>query len=71
MEISFDSRAGIVYISIKKGNFRRTKRLDNETLLDYDRIGSIMGMELVNVSNRMHNDDIFHIDIRLSPYPAN
>ncbi|MDE1851747.1 MAG: DUF2283 domain-containing protein [Candidatus Micrarchaeota archaeon] len=71
MEISFDSGSDVLYISLKKGRFSKARRLDKETILDYDSAGSILGMELINVSNRMHAEDIFRVAISMPPYPAN
>ncbi|MDE1823399.1 MAG: DUF2283 domain-containing protein [Candidatus Micrarchaeota archaeon] len=70
MEISFDPQADIMYISIKRGKFSKTMKLGNETMLDYDHTSGILGLELIDVSNRMHAEDIFHIDIRMMPRAA-
>ena len=53
MRITFDPEADAVYIEIKSGNFAKTETLDNyETMLDIDKGGSVMGIELLNVSHR-------------------
>ena len=53
MRITFDPEADAVYIEIKTGDFAKTETLDNyETMLDIDKSGSVMGIELLNVSHR-------------------
>jgi uncharacterized protein YuzE len=63
MKITFDKEADAVYIEVSEGKFASNKKMDNETILDLDESGKIIGIELLNVSKRMTKD--FLSDIRV------
>jgi uncharacterized protein YuzE len=63
MKITFDKEADAVYIEVSEGEFASNKKMDNETILDLDESGKIIGIELLNVSKRMAKD--FLSDIRV------
>jgi uncharacterized protein YuzE len=53
MEISYDKEADAVYIRFKEGQFVRNKKLNDTTILDLDKSGNILGIELLQVSKRL------------------
>jgi uncharacterized protein YuzE len=55
MKIEYDPDADAMYITIKKGEVDRTKQIDNYTLVDYDKKGDILGIELLFVKERNSN----------------
>jgi len=63
MEITFDKEADAVYIEFSEGEFASNKKIDKDTIIDLDRDGKILGIELLNVSNRISKD--FLSDIRV------
>ncbi len=63
MKITFDKEADAMYIEISDEKFSKNKKIDNETIIDLDKNGKIIGIELLNVSKRMTKD--FLSDIRV------
>ena len=63
MKITIDKQADAMYIELSDGEFAKNKKIDNETILDLDENGKIIGIELLNVSERMTKD--FLSDIRV------
>ena len=62
MKITFDKEADAVYIEFSSGEFDSNKKIDDETIIDLDKNGQIIGIELLNVSKRIAKD--FLSDIR-------
>ena len=63
MKITFDKEADAVYIEFSSGEFASNKKIDDDTIIDLDKEGKILGIELLNVSKRMPKD--FLSDIRV------
>jgi len=63
MKITFDKEADAMYIEVSSEEFFSNKKMDKETILDLDKNGKIIGIELLNVSKRMNKD--FLSDIRV------
>ena len=63
MRITFDKDADAVYIEISEEEFFNNKKIDDETIIDIDKNGKIIGIELLNVSKRMSKN--FLSDIRV------
>ncbi len=63
MKITFDKEADAIYIELSGEAFVADKKMDNETILDLDKNGKIIGIELLNVSKRIAKD--FLSDIRV------
>jgi len=63
MKITFDKEADALYIEFTSGEFASNKKIDKDTIIDLDRDGKILGIELLNVSDRISKD--FLSDIRV------
>ncbi|MBI2629258.1 DUF2283 domain-containing protein [Candidatus Pacearchaeota archaeon] len=63
MKITFDKEADAMYIEVSEGAFAKNRKIDDETIIDLDKNGKIIGIELLNVSKRMSSD--FLSDIRV------
>lgn len=64
MEISFDKEADAMYIEFTKGSASSTKVLDKQTVIDLDKKGKIMGIELLSVSKRIPLESLSQISIK-------
>lgn len=53
MKISFDRKADALYIEFSRGKFGSNKKLDDETVLDLDKYGKILGIEILSASKRI------------------
>ena len=50
MEITFDKEADAVYIEFSNGDFASNKKIDEDTIIDLDKDGNIIGIEILSVS---------------------
>jgi len=63
MKITFDKEADAVYIELGSGEFASNKKIDNNTIIDLDEDGNILGIELLNVSKRISKDFFSRISV--------
>lgn len=52
MKIRYDSDADAVYIKLRDIKIAETKKVDDYTILDYDKSGNLIGIELLFVSEQ-------------------
>ena len=52
MKAKYDSNADALYIEIKDGKFYRNHLVDENTILDIDKQGNIIGIELLFIRER-------------------
>ena len=64
MKITFDKEADTMYIELSEESFALNKKIDKETILDLDKKGNIIGIELLNISKRMAKDFISDISFQ-------
>lgn len=65
MKINIDKKADAVYIEFAKGKFFSNKKLDEDTVLDLDKDGHILGIELLSASKRMPLDKLKSCEVNL------
>jgi len=65
MEISFDLQADAVYIQLSKGKFDHIKKMDEDTILDYDAKGHLLGIEILGASTWMSTKDLSCIKVNM------
>jgi len=53
MKITYDPKADAMSITIAKGKFYGTKEISEDTLIDLDKDGNVLSIELLDVSKRM------------------
>ncbi len=53
MEITYDKDVDVMYIELRKGEFHKNRKLDSLTILDLDKDGKILGIELLDASKRI------------------
>lgn len=63
MKITFDKEADAVYIEFSGGEFGSNRKIDNNTIIDLDKKGNILGIELLNVSKRISKDFLSTISV--------
>jgi len=64
MEISFDKDADAMYIKFREGTFNKNKVIDRETIIDLDKNGKILGIELLSVSKRIPSESLSEISVK-------
>ncbi len=63
MKINFDKEADAVYIEFSEGEFNSNKKIDDFTIIDLDKKGNILGIELLKVSKRISKDFLSNISV--------
>lgn len=64
MKITYDKEANALYIELKQGKFDKNRKIDDFTILDLDKDGNILGIELLDVNKRMSKEDLAKIYIK-------
>ncbi len=64
MEISYDKEADAMYIEFRKGEFAKNKKVDDFTIIDLDKDGKILGIELLEVSTRIPIESLSEIHVK-------
>lgn len=64
MKITFDKEADAVYIEFASGEFASNKKVDDDTIIDLDGKGHILGIELLHVSKRIAKDFLSDISVK-------
>ena len=64
MEISYDKEADAMYIELRDGEFAKNKKIDDFTIIDLDKKGNILGIELLEVSKRMPAESFSKVHLK-------
>ncbi len=64
MEIRYDKYADAMYIEFQKGKFDRNKKIDDQTIIDLDAKGNILGIELLDISKRLPAESLSEIHVK-------
>lgn len=64
MEITYDKEANAMYIEFRKGKFSKNKKIDDFTIIDLDKEGNILGIELLDVSKRIPLESLKEINLK-------
>ena len=64
MEITFDEKADAVYIEFRKGKFAKNKKIDDFTIIDLDKQGNLLGIELLEVSKRIPAESLTEVNVK-------
>ena len=63
MKITFDKEADAMYIYLQSKKVFRTKQITDDTIVDLDKKGNVIGIELLFVSKRIPIEKLTHLDI--------
>ena len=64
MEIDYDKEADAMYIEFRKGDFSRNKKIDNFTIVDFDKKGNLLGIELLDASKRIPQKSLLQVRVK-------
>ena len=64
MEIRYDKDADAIYIKFKEGEFGSNKVIDRETIIDLDKKGNLLGIELLSVSKRIPLESLSEVSVK-------
>jgi len=65
MEISLDLKADALYIKFQEGKFAKNKRIDEDTIIDMDAKGRLLGIEMLNVTKKVSVKDLSDVSVKL------
>ena len=69
MKIKYDQQADAMYIRLNDGVFAVNKEVDNDVILDIGKNNVLLGIEILNVSEKIPPEAMSHIDIQLGMPP--
>jgi len=61
MKVTYDPDADAMYIRLTNEKFSKTKVIDDNTILDLDKNGNVIGIELLFVSKHLPKDFFSHV----------
>ncbi len=61
MNLSYDKDADALYIELRKGDFARNKKIDDLTIVDLNKTGGVLGIEVLGASKRISNRSLSQI----------
>ena len=64
MEITYDKDADAMYIRFREGEFGSNKVIDRETIIDLDKRGNMLGIEILSVSKRIPLSSLSEISFK-------
>ncbi|MCX6712492.1 MAG: DUF2283 domain-containing protein [Candidatus Vogelbacteria bacterium] len=63
MNINYDKTADAVYINLKKGKVAKTAKLAERLLVDLDKSGKILGLEILDASSQIAKNKMGRIEV--------
>jgi len=64
MKIKYDSEADAMYIRFRNGKFSKNKVIDRQTIIDFDKEGNMIGIEILRVSKRVPLKSLSEISVK-------
>jgi len=58
MKATYDKIADAMYLRVKNGRVARTQKLNSRLLVDIDKKGNILGIEMLDVSSQISRQSI-------------
>ena len=55
---------GIIFTHSRKGKFAKNKKIDDFTIIDLDKKGNILGIELLDVSKRIPRESLSQVNVK-------
>lgn len=63
MKIEIDKNADALYIEFQEGEWHSNKKIDDLTVIDLDKKGNILGIELLQVSKRIPAQSLTQVEL--------
>ena len=54
-----------MYIKFQEGKFSKNKRIDEDTIIDLDAKGRLLGIEMLNVTKKVSVKDLSDVSVKL------
>ncbi len=53
MKLQYDSKEDVVYIDLAKGKYNKTRKISDSILVDEDKSGKILGIEILDAKENI------------------
>jgi len=63
MKVTYDPDADAMYVKLTEEKFSKTKIIDNNTILDLDKNGNVIGIELLFVSKHLPKESLSRVTV--------
>lgn len=64
MQIQIDPQADALYLTLKRGRVHRSREVENGVVLDLDAKGTVLGIEMLDISKRFHAQSMRNLSVR-------
>ncbi|MBI4692066.1 MAG: DUF2283 domain-containing protein [Candidatus Terrybacteria bacterium] len=65
MKIQYDKLADAMYVYLKKGKIFKTIKMKDRLIVDVDRAGKIIGLEILGISSQIPKKEIGMIQMEM------
>ena len=65
VEIKIDFKADALYIKFQKGKFAKNKKIDEDTIVDFDKEGRLLGIEMLNITKKIPINQLSDVSIKI------
>lgn len=70
MKIEYSKEADAIYVYFKEEYVARSKEIEDGVVIDFDEKGQLIGIEVLDVSQRFKLSDIVNVNIENLPVEA-
>lgn len=70
MEIQLDPEADALYLTLKRGRVAKSREVEPGVVLDLDRSGRVLGVEVLDASRRYAAEALRRVSVRRMPLRA-
>jgi uncharacterized protein YuzE len=70
MKIEYSKEADAIYVYFKEEYVAKSKEIEDGVVIDFDKDGQIIGIEVLDVSQRFSLSDIVNVSIENIPLEA-
>lgn len=70
MKIEYSKAADAIYVYFKEDFVERSKEIEDGIVIDFDKNGQLVGIEVLDVSKRFSLADIVNVNIENLPVEA-
>jgi len=60
-----DLKADALYIKFQEGKFAKNKKIDEDTIIDLDKKGGLLGIEMLNVTKKIPIKNLSNVNVKL------
>ncbi len=70
MQVHYDEKADAVYIRFKEARYNESDEVQEGIILDYDRKGHVIGIEILDASSYLKPDELasMHFEVFRAPH---